>query len=199
VSAPRAQRRLVVVWLVLAALLASIGVLEYRERSTSGSTGADPRALLPAPLDHLGAIEIADRGRLHRFERAASGAWFYHGTHAAAAAEHTHDADPELAERIERAFTALARTRVERDFPLERDGAAYGVTTPDVLILVYRPGDAQPLAQYAVGHVAPDTVSRYVLRVGRPVVVTVPEYQIVNLLSLVQAAAERAGAGTATR
>jgi hypothetical protein len=174
-------------------------VLEYRERSTSGSAGDDPRALLAAPLDQLGAIEIADRGRLHRFERAASGAWFYHGMHAAGAAEHTHDADPELAERIERAFTVLARTRVEREFPLERDGEAYGISTPDVVILVYRRGDAQPLAQYAVGHVAPDTASRYVLRVGRPVVVTVPGYQIDNLLALVQAAGERTGAGTATR
>jgi Domain of unknown function (DUF4340) len=198
-STARARRRLGVVWLVLAALVASIVVLEYRERWTSGSADDDARSLLAAPLDQLGAIEIADRGRLHRFERAASGSWFYHGTHAAGAAEHTHAADPELAERIAGAFVALSRARVEREFPLERDGAAYGVTTPDVLILVYRPGDAQPLAQYAVGHVAPDTASRYVMRVGRPVVVTIPGYQIDNLLSLVQAAGEHAGAGAAAR
>jgi Domain of unknown function (DUF4340) len=199
VTAARGRRRLAIVWLVLAALVASIVVLEYRERWTSGSVGDDSRNLLAAPLDQLGAIEIADRGRLHRFERAASGAWFYHGMHAAGAAEHTHTADPELAERIARAFAALARTRIEREFSLERDGAAYGVTTPDVLLLVYRPGDAQPLAQYAVGHVAPDTASRYVMRVGRPVVMTIPSYQIDNLLSLVQAAAERVGAGAAAR
>jgi Domain of unknown function (DUF4340) len=194
VSAPRARRGLRIVWLVLAALVASIVVLEYRERQTPDSAGDDPRMLLAASLDQLGAIEIADRGRLHRFERAASGAWFYHGPHAAGAAEHTHAADPELAERIARAFAALERARVEREFPLERDGAAYGVTTPDVLLLVYRRGDSQPLAQYAVGHVAPDTTSRYVMRVGRPVVVTIPGYQIDNLLALVQAAGERAGA-----
>jgi hypothetical protein len=194
VSAPRARRGLRIVWLVLAALVASIVVLEYRERQTPDSVGDDPRMLLAAPLDQLGAIEIADRGRLHRFERAASGSWFYHGTHAAGAAEHTHAADPELAERIARAFAALERARVEREFPLERDGAAYGVTTPDILLLVYRRGDSQPLAQYAVGHVAPDTTSRYVMRVGRPVVVTIPGYQIDNLLALVQAAGERAGA-----
>ncbi len=35
---------------------------------------------------------------------------------------------------------------------------------------------------------APDTVSRYVMVVGRPVVVTIPGYQIDNLLALVQAA-----------
>jgi Domain of unknown function (DUF4340) len=199
VSATRARRRLGIVWLVLAALVASIVALEYRERWTSGGADDDARSLLAAPLDQLGAIEIADRGRLHRFERAASGSWFYHGTHAAGEAEHAHAADPELAERIAAAFAALARARVEREFPLERDGAAYGVTAPDVLILVYRPGDAQPLAQYAVGHVAPDTASRYVMRVGRPVVVTIPGYQIDNVLSLVQAAGERAGAGAVAR
>jgi hypothetical protein len=199
VTGARGRRRLAIVWLVLAALVASIVVLEYRERWTSGSVGEDSRHLLAAPLEQLGAIEIADRGRLHRFERGASGSWFYHGTHAAGAAEHTHDADPELAERITRAFAALARARVEREFSLDRDGAAYGVTAPDVVILVYRAGDTQPLAQYAVGHVAPDTASRYVMRVGRPVVVTIPDYQIVNLLSLVQAAVERVGAGAAAR
>jgi hypothetical protein len=199
VSSVCARRRLRLVWLVLAVLVASIVVLEYRERRTPDDAGDEARNLLPAPLDQLGAIEIADRGRLHRFERGASGSWFYHGTHAAGAAEHTHDADPELAERITRAFAALARARVEREFSLDRDGAAYGVTAPDVVILVYRAGDTQPLAQYAVGHVAPDTASRYVMRLGRPVVVTIPDYQIVNLLSLVQAAEERVGAGTAAR
>jgi hypothetical protein len=54
-------------------------------------------------------------------------------------------------------------------------------------VLVYRPGQSQPLAQYAIGHVAPDTVSRYVVVVGRPVVVTIAGYQVDNLLALVQA------------
>jgi Domain of unknown function (DUF4340) len=198
VSPSRARRGLTLVWLVLAALVATIAVLEYRERRPVAIED-DPRRLLAAPLDQLGAIEIADRGRLHRFERAASGAWFYHGAHAAGAAEHTHAADPEMAERIARAFAALERARVEREFPLERDGSTYGVTTPDVLILVYRRGESQPLAQYAVGHVAPDATSRYVLRVGRPVVVTIPGYQIDNLLAMVQAAGEREGAGATAR
>jgi hypothetical protein len=198
VSPSRARRGLTIVWLVLAALVTTIVVLEYRERRPV-ATEDDPRGLLAAPLDQLGAIEIADRGRLHRFERTASGAWFYHGTHVAGAADHTHAADPEMAERIARAFAALARARVEREFPLERDGSTYGVTMPDVLILVYRRGESQPLAQYAVGHVAPDATSRYVLRVGRPVVVTIPGYQIDNLLAMVQAAGEREGAGAAAR
>jgi Domain of unknown function (DUF4340) len=189
-----------VVWLMLAALVAGIVMLEYRDRLTAGDDGdADARRLLAAPVDQLGAIEIADRGRLHRFERDATGAWLYHGSHTAAAAEHTHAADPELAERIARALAALDRARIERQFPLDRDGAAYGVATPDVLVLVYRPQQSQPLAQYAVGHVAPDTTSRYVMLVGRPVVVTIPSYQIDNLLALVQVATERASQGATTR
>ena len=78
--------------------------------------------------------------------------------------------------------------RVERDFPLGRDGgAAYGLAAPELVILVYRPGESQPLVQYAVGHLAPDTVSRYAMAVGHPVVVTIPEYQIDNLRALVRA------------
>jgi hypothetical protein len=144
--------------------------------------------LVPVPMNELGAVEIAEAGRLHRFERDASGIWFYHGMHAGGEAAHTHAPDPVLAQRIERAVAAFTRTRTERQFALERDAAAYGVATPDIIVLVYRPRQAQPLTQYAVGSVAPDTVSRYVMVVGRPVVFTIPGYQIDNLLALVQAA-----------
>ena len=56
-----------------------------------------------------------------------------------------------------------------------------------MVILVYRKDDAQPVAQYAVGDVAPDGLSRYVLRVGSASVVTIANYQITNLLDLIQA------------
>ena len=167
-------------WLVLAALVGVILVIEHRDRHQEGTAGdADARLLLPVPVDQLGAVEVADAGRLHRFERDAGGAWFYHGVHTGSESRHTHGADPALAERIERTLAAFGRTRMERDFPL-------GVATPEVLVLVYRPNESQPLVQYAVGHVAPDTVSRYVMVVGRPVVITIPGYQIDNLLALVR-------------
>jgi hypothetical protein len=184
------RRGLTVVWLLLGMLTVGIGALEWTDhlRARSGGAGtADPRLLLPVPLSELGAIEIADAGRVHRFERDATGAWFYHGTHGLAEGPHTHDPDPARAERIARAFAALGRARAERDFPLGRDGATYGVASPELVILVYRPGQSQPLAQYAVGHVAPDTVSRYVTVVGHPVVVTIPAYQIDNLRELIRA------------
>jgi hypothetical protein len=183
--------RALVVWGVLGALTLTIGALEYRDRFRAApGPEADAGRLLPVPVDQLTAVEVANRGQLHRFERDAAGTWFYHGMHTAAAAEHTHEADPALAERIDRAFAALGRARVERQFPLEGDGAAYGVAAPEVVILVYRARDGQPLAQYAVGHVAPDTASRYVAAVGTRRVLTVPAFHIDSLLALVQSAAE---------
>jgi hypothetical protein len=203
-SPPRGRRGLIVVWLLLGVLTVAIGALEWTDylRATSGGAGgADPRLLLPVPPSELGAIEIADAVRLHRFERGATGAWFYHGAHGGAEGPHLHDPDPARADRIARAFAAFGRTRVERDFPLGRDGAAYGIAAPELVILIYRPGQSQPLVQYAVGHLAPDTVSRYMTVVGHPVVVTIPAYQIDNLRALVQAVggAPEPGASAAGR
>jgi hypothetical protein len=192
-------RRSAVVWLALAIVLVAIAIVEYRDHRLSSAERdqLDARALLPVPVAQLGAVEIADRGRLHRFERAPAGAWFYHGVHAAGTPDHTHVADPALSERIERAFAAFGRARTEREVAVDGDGAAYGVTAPEVVILVYRPKESQPLAQYAVGAVAPDTASRYVAIVGRRGVVTIPSYQIDNLLALIAAATAAPGAGVA--
>lgn len=194
------SRRFLVAWLGLAILAAVIGGIQYldhRRETSRGPHEPDARALLGAALDELGAIEIADRGRLHRFERDAAGAWFYHGLHTEATAVHTHAPDPALTERIGRTFAAFSRARIERQFPLDREAAVYGVAAPDVVVLAYRRGQSQPMAQYAVGHVAPDTASRYVMVVGRPVVVTIPTYQIDNLLDLIRAAGGDAGRGGA--
>jgi hypothetical protein len=193
---------LVAVWLLLAVLVGAIVVIEYTDRRRAGSAGTgetDARMLVSVPVDHLGAIEVAVSGRLHRFERDASGTWFYHGIHTGATDAHTHAADPVLAERIERTMAAFGRTRIERDFVVGSEGAVYGVTTPEILVLVYRPNQSQPVAQYAVGNVAPDTVSQYVMLVGRPVVVTIPKYQIDNVLALIHAAGERSDQGSAGR
>ena len=185
----RGRRRLLAVWILLSVLVAVIGFIEHGDRVRSrsrASAGADDRRLVPVPVEQLGAVEIADAGRLHRFARDASGVWIYHGVHTGTEAAHTHAADPATAERIEKAFAAFGRTRMERDFPLGKGGPDYGLNTPDVVIVLYRGGDTQPLVQYAVGQVAPDTVSRYVMVVGRPTVVTIPNYQIDNLLALIR-------------
>jgi len=194
------RRGLLAVWLVLAGLIVMIAGLELSDRlraSRPDAGAADPRALLPVPVSALGVIEIADAGTLHRFERDATRAWFYHGAHGGDQAAHVHAPDPERAERIERAFAAFGRARIERELPSGRDGDPYGLAVPAVVILAYRLGASQPLAQYAVGHVAPDTASQYVMVVGRPGVVTIPKYQIDNLLTLVRPAGGEAGTGPA--
>jgi hypothetical protein len=183
------RSRVVAVWLVLSALAGVIVVIELTEgRRSDRASEADPRLLLPVPVHQLGAIELVNAGRLHRFERDATGAWFYHGVHTGAeSGSHEHAADPAQSQRIGAVFAALGRARVEREFPRASAARDYGVTTPQVLILLYRPKEPQPLAQYAVGDVAPDTVSRYVERVGSARVVTIPTYQIDNLLALLTA------------
>ena len=187
------RHRVLVVWLVLASLVAGIALLEFRNRARLPEEVAEKihgvegsRMLMPAPMAEIAAIELAHAGMMHRFERDATGAWFYHGVHASAQTSHAHQTDPQQAQQIEKSFAALGRTRMERFFKLDVHNA-YGVTSPEMVILVYRKGDAQPLAQYAVGEVAPDGLSRYVLRVGSTSVVTIANYQITNLLDLIQA------------
>lgn len=183
-------RRVVAVWSLLAALVVLVVVIEYIDaRAPRRGRGgdADARLLLPVPVDRLGALEVADAGTLHRFERDAAGVWFYHGVHGRAEGAHTHAVDPVAAPRIEAALAGFGRTRIERQLARPKDLQVYGLATPRTVILVYRPGEAQPLVQYAVGDVAPDTVSRYVEVVGSPDVVTIPSYQIENLLTLIGA------------
>ncbi len=194
--------RLLAVWLVLVVLVAAIVIIERTDRAGRPSNpdqARDPRLLLPVPVDQLGAIEVSRGGALHRFERDAAGAWFYHGVHTGSEAAHGHRADPSMADRIGRAFAALGRTRIERQFTLDTDGRDYGVTRPQMLILVYRPNEPQPLAQYLVGDIAPDALSRYVLVAARASIATIPNYQIDNLSKLIEAVGNQSGQGQASK
>jgi hypothetical protein len=199
VSAGTIRRRLTAVWLLLAVLIGAIVAIEYADSVRQRpDPETDARMLLPVPVSQLGAIEVAQGGVLHRFERDAAGAWFYHGVHTKSQGAHTHQTDPAMAERIEQALTVFGRTRVERQFPLGAGGKDYGVAAPQVVVLLYRPNELQPIAQYAIGDIAPDTVSRYVLAVGSPTVATIANYQIDNLLGLVSTAARQPGQGQAS-
>jgi hypothetical protein len=191
------RRKLIAVWLLLAVLVAAIVLIERHDRTVSSvpEAGRDKRLLLPVGTEELGAIEIAHNGTLHRFERDATGTWFYHGIHSAAQQQHTHNADPATAARIEKAFAGFGRARMERQFPLNIQADEFGVTRPEMFILVYRPKELQPLARYSVGIVAPDKVSRYVLPAGSSWVVTIADFQIDNLLSLIQSFAGKSPSG----
>ena len=182
------RRRVLAVWALCVLLVGAIVVLELGERAGRGGRPgeADARLLLAEPVARLGAIEVLTAGRLHRFERdaPASGSTTA-ATRARRAPATSIAADPAQTQRIGAAFDALGRARVEREFPRAANGPDYGVAAPQIVILLYRPREPQPLAQYAVGDVAPDTASRYVERVGSGRVVTIPTYQIDNLLALV--------------
>ena len=179
----RLPRRLVAVWLALFALVVLIALIEYQDDEQQP---VEEKLLLPLAVDELGAIEVGYAGTLHRFERGAGGAWFYHGAHAASEPAHAHNSDPAAAQRIAAAFGALGRARIERRLPFERESRQYGIAAPQVVLVLYRRGSPQPLAQYAIGDVAPDTFSRYVHRLGSAEVVTIPNYQVENLLSLIK-------------
>ena len=195
------NRRLVVVWLVFVALVGAVVVIERAElmapeEDEHGHGGHEEhgehdedevRMLMPAPLAELTALEVGFDGALHRFERDVDGVWFYH-THepgAEPAENHEHRADAAFTQRIDLALAAFGRTRIERDFELARDAETYGIASPDMIILVYGSESPQPLAQYTIGDLAPDTFSRYVQAAGHDEVVTIPDYQITNLRDLI--------------
>jgi hypothetical protein len=188
------QNRVIVVWLIALGLLASIFVVQYgnpfrsqSQADADGHSAGGPRMLLPVDIDEIGALEVFHGGQLHRFERDAKDIWFYHGAHAKAQASHQHQSDPAAAARIDKALTGFGRTRLERQFPFDKNRDNYGVSAPQMIILVYARGGTQPLAQYAVGTIAPDGLSRYIMRMASGTVATIADFHIENLVGLVNA------------
>lgn len=182
----RGRSKLIAIWLVLAALGMAIYFGETRRSERiSAPIVRDERKLLPLPIESIGAIELMNKGTMHRFERDKAGVWFYHGMHDASKGEHAHQADPKAAELIDKALTAFGRTRRERSFPLNAQADEFGVTRPDLFIMAYQTGNVEPLARFAVGIVTVDNFGRYVLPVGSAEVVTIADFQIKNLLDLI--------------
>jgi hypothetical protein len=182
------SKRLIAIWGVLLVLAV---VIFIGERQRSEQLGISSQRvvpwLLPAPMEKLGAVEIMVKGSMHRFERDSEGRWFYHGAHDASKAEHGHSTDPQMAALIDKAMIAFGRVQREQKIAIKAGEDEYGVTRPDVFILVYLPKTDEPLARYAVGTIAIDSVSRYVLPVGAAEIVTIPDFHIKNLLALIDA------------
>jgi hypothetical protein len=185
------QRRskLVIIWITVLALAALIFVKERQlAKSEEEPEGNRPKWLIPIALEEIGAIEVLRKGQLHRFERDDKGIWFYHGQQDVAnAAEHAHRADPLAANTISQAVAMFSRTRKEQPIPLQPGKDEYGVSRPDILIMVYNPKKSEPIARFSVGIVSPNGYSRYVLPVGATEAVTIPEYQITNLMAMIDA------------
>ena len=128
------------------------------------------------------------KGQLHRFERDDKKVWFYHGQQDDPnAKDHAHRADPLAATTIAEAVAVFSRTRKEQNIPLQPGNDEYGVSRPDILIMIYRSKKSEPAARYSVGTVSPNGYSRYVLTVGANEAVTIPEYQITNLMAMIDA------------
>jgi len=201
------RRRTWVVWGLFALLLVALFTVGRMDEDDDGHGHAgegedeqvDARWLLPVPADQLAAIEIVHEGALHRFERDAAGLWYYHGVHAEADPQHGHTTDPALAEKFETAIVGFSRARKERRIPLSEGAEDFGVRTPQIIVLAYAQGRPDPLAQYAFGDRAPDTVSRYVLQMGEKEVVTIANFHMDNLVNLIQTAVSVPQQATATR
>jgi hypothetical protein len=187
--------KLVAVWGTLAALIALIVYVDSTDRAAHREMMLNPpmdtRSLLPLPIEQIGAIEIAHAGMLHLFERDIAGDWFYHGVHAETEEEHEHATDPEAAERIAYSFDGLNRALIERRLAMNPQDDVYGISRPEMVIMVYASARHSPIAQYTVGDIAPDVLSRYVLISGQSEVITIPEYQIENLVGLIKQMKER--------
>ena len=204
-SSANVRPRLVFIWALFALLLIGVIIYDYVNdaptvRLDHHGHAASSHNLLPVPIDQIGVIEIAqtnsENQRIHRFERDEQGDWLYHNhdhkntdaqSHQHNTQQPQHQADPIIAARISEAFAVLNRARIERDFLLTANVRDYGLVKPDMLINVYTNNKSStPLARYAVGDVAPDTYSRYILLVGRFKIITIPNYHIDNLLSMIK-------------
>jgi len=186
------RKQLLLVWGLVAVLAVVISIEETRRaQQVEVSTTRSEKFLLPLPLEQIGAIEILRKGQLHRFERDETGAWLYHGQQDEAnAAAHTHRADPLVASTIAQAITMFSRTQKEQPIPLKPGQDEYGVSRPDILVMVYALKATDPITRLAVGTVSPDGYSRYVLPVGANEAVTIAEYQITNLVAMINAVAK---------
>ncbi len=181
-------RKLWLIWGVLIVLAVVIWRGEVRRSSEISATSArEAKRLLPAPIEDIGVVEVMLKGTMHRFERAGNGKWFYHGIHDASQPGHEHSIDPAQSDTIANAFTGFGRMQGEQRIPLKGGDDEYGVSRPDIFIIVYHSANDAPLARFAAGSLTPDGYSRYLLPVGGAEIVTVPEFHITNLLTLIDA------------
>lgn len=185
--------RVVVIWLLLLGLIGGIAFIKYQDRADTpvvddATQAKNARMLLPMSINDVGALEIFHAGVLHRFERDKSGTWFYHAHGAAKTddAVHAHQTDSAQAHLIGTTFSGLSRTHMEREFPRGNE-AEYGLTTPEMFVLLYGNNTAQLLDKFTVGTLAPDGLSRYIASNNYPKIVTIANYQIDNLLNLLKA------------
>jgi hypothetical protein len=138
---------------------------DLARRNLPATTSSSAHLLLPVSLDHVWAVEIALGGKLHRFERDASGDWFLHvGQHTHAPNTPGHVADPAKAPIIAAALAAFGETAVEAveaQHSGDDERARFGLDRPALIVLVYPRDSSTPLARIEIGAAAADGLSRY--------------------------------------
>lgn len=149
--------------------------------------GAD--LLLPVSMAQVWAIEIVASGKLTRFERDATGAWFRHlGQHSHAAGGDAHVADPVQAPIIDTAFRGFDATVAEaRVGPGDAAHLAqYGLALPTLIVLFYARDSSTPLARLEFGASA-DKLDRYARLAPDGAVITIAEFEPRRLIELLKA------------
>lgn len=188
-----ASRRTLAVWLLLAALIALIAVIEGSalwRAPPPAKTGRVPVFAFGEP--DLGAVEAVWQGRGATLVRTADGAWLRHD------GGHRHDAsDPgtehrpaaDESARIASQLAISTRMLADRRVAPERALDAYGLARPALMLAFYPRGAngadyARPLAVLYVGDQLPTGYSYYTLLDGERDLTLVPRYQIALLLAL---------------
>jgi hypothetical protein len=197
------RRRLYIVWLLFAVLLAGMLVHEVTsifEPAPLPRTGRLPMFAFHEP--ELSRVEVRHQGSATALMRDATGAWFHHGAshghhhrHGGGQGDHDHAttntlhaANPmpsstAIAERIELMARMLADRRIKPEQSLDH----YGLTNPQTMIAFYgrnEPDASQPLAVLYVGDLLPTQYAYYTMRPGDRELSLIPRYYIALLLAL---------------
>ena len=185
-SARPAAARRVLGWLAL--LIAAVALIGWQlQHPTPPKIDADEQLgalLVTLPYADWTAVEGLHRGERLRFERDAAGAWFRHDSLAGEASGHTHRSDPADAERIKAVLQTFSRARIERTLSSDAEHlAGYGLSNP-ALILLIQGGDGRLRQTLEFGDVAPDQLSRYLHLPQTHQALTVANFQMLGLLSL---------------
>ncbi len=181
-------------WLAGAIVVVGAGAVAYtalapNDAARGPAPGSAQRHLLPMPLAEISAMEIVIEGQLHRFDRDADRAWYYHRHQRrdTDGSPDRHVADPDMAETIAEALSRFSRATIERTVAVGAPGEAYGVTRPQVIATLYAAGEARPAIRLMIGDPVPDEPNRYLLIQDYATIVTIPERHVTELIDLVVA------------
>jgi hypothetical protein len=146
--------------------------------------------LLPVSIDRVWAVEIAFKGKLHRFERDSAGNWLVHfGQHTHSGNTGAHVADPGQARIIATALAALDQTQIEGLVAHHLDSSQLehsGLGHPALIALVYQRDNSSPLARIEIGNMTEDGFGRYARIADSGDVVTIAAYEADRLIDLLK-------------